>query len=55
MASGARQAPDFVDAVSGLGGDPIDFDAVGADLVVGTANMCIQGLPGMSFVRCARR
>jgi len=39
-----------VDSVSGLAGDPLDFDEVGADLVVGTANKCIQGLPGMAFV-----
>ncbi len=38
----------LVDSVSGLAGDPLDVD--GADLVVGTANKCIQGLPGMSFV-----
>jgi 2-aminoethylphosphonate-pyruvate transaminase len=40
----------LVDSVSGLAGDALDFDEVGADLVVGTANKCIQGLPGMSFV-----
>lgn len=40
----------LIDAVSGLAGDPLDLAAVGADLVVGTANKCIQGLPGMSFV-----
>ena len=40
----------LIDAVSALGGDPLDVEAVGADLVVGTANKCIQGLPGMSFV-----
>ncbi len=40
----------LVDSVSGLGGESIDLDAVGADLVVGTANKCVQGLPGLSFV-----
>lgn len=40
----------LIDAVSALAGDPLDLDAVGADVVVGTANKCIQGLPGMSFV-----
>src|SRR5262245_2232664 len=40
----------LVDSVSGLAGDALDLDAVGADLVVGTANKCIQGLPGLSFV-----
>jgi 2-aminoethylphosphonate-pyruvate transaminase len=40
----------LVDSVSGLAGDPLDVEAVGADLVVGSANKCIQGLPGMAFV-----
>src|SRR5262245_7204974 len=40
----------LVDSVSGLAGDALDFEAVGADLVVGTANKCIQGLPGLAFV-----
>jgi 2-aminoethylphosphonate-pyruvate transaminase len=40
----------LVDAVSGLAGDPLDFETVGADLVVGTGNKCIQALPGMAFV-----
>jgi 2-aminoethylphosphonate-pyruvate transaminase len=40
----------LVDSVSGLGGEPLDLDAVGADLVVGTAGKCIQAFPGMSFV-----
>jgi 2-aminoethylphosphonate-pyruvate transaminase len=38
----------LVDSISGLGGDALAPDAV--DLVVGTANKCIQGLPGMAFV-----
>lgn len=40
----------LVDSISGLAGDPLDLDAAGADLVVGTASKCIQGLPGMAFV-----
>lgn len=40
----------LIDSISGLAGDALDLDAVGADLVVGTANKCIQGLPGMAFV-----
>jgi 2-aminoethylphosphonate-pyruvate transaminase len=38
----------LVDSVSGLAGDALDV--AGVDLVVGTANKCIQGLPGMAFV-----
>jgi 2-aminoethylphosphonate-pyruvate transaminase len=40
----------LVDSISGLAGDPLDLEAVGADVVVGTANKCIQGLPGMAFL-----
>src|SRR2546430_11115146 len=38
----------LVDSISGLAGDPLDVEE--ADLVVGTANKCVQGLPGMAFV-----
>jgi 2-aminoethylphosphonate-pyruvate transaminase len=40
----------LVDSVSGLAGDALDLDAVGADLVVGTGGKCIQGFPGLAFV-----
>ena len=40
----------LVDSVSGLGGDRLDLEEVGADLVVGTAGKCIQAFPGMAFV-----
>jgi len=40
----------LVDSVSGLAGDALDLEAVGADLVVGTGGKCIQGFPGLSFV-----
>lgn len=40
----------LVDSVSGLGGDALDLDEVGADLVVGTSGKCIQGYPGIGFV-----
>src|SRR6185369_15253359 len=39
-----------VDSISGLAGDALDFETAGVDLVVGTANKCIQGLPGVAFV-----
>jgi 2-aminoethylphosphonate-pyruvate transaminase len=40
----------LVDSVSGLAGDPLDLDAVDADLVAGTSGKCIQAFPGMGFV-----
>ncbi len=40
----------LVDSISGLGGEPLDLQAAGVDLCVGTANKCIQGVPGLSFV-----
>jgi 2-aminoethylphosphonate-pyruvate transaminase len=42
----------LVDSVSGLAGDALDFAAV--DLCAGTANKCIQGFPGISFVLARR-
>jgi 2-aminoethylphosphonate-pyruvate transaminase len=39
-----------VDAVSGLGGDALDLDAVGADVVAGTSGKCIQAFPGIGFL-----
>jgi 2-aminoethylphosphonate-pyruvate transaminase len=35
------------DTISGLGGDPIDLEAL--DIAVCTANKLVQGLPGVSF------
>jgi 2-aminoethylphosphonate-pyruvate transaminase len=40
----------IVDAVSSLGGDALDLDEIGADLVVGTSGKCIQAFPGIGFV-----
>lgn len=40
----------LVDSISGLGGEPLDLEAASVDLCVGTANKCIQGVPGVSFV-----
>jgi 2-aminoethylphosphonate-pyruvate transaminase len=44
----------IVDAVSSLGCEPLDVRADGIDWCVGTANKCLEGLPGVSFV-CAPR
>lgn len=45
----AAGASFLVDSISGLGGEALDLDAAGADICVGTANKCIQGVPGIAF------
>ena len=40
----------LVDSISGLGGEEVDVASADIALCVGTANKCIQGLPGVSFV-----
>ncbi len=40
----------IVDSVSGLGGETFDFGDIQPAAVCCTANKCIQGLPGISFV-----
>lgn len=44
----------IVDAMSSFGGIPLDMEALGVDYLVSSANKCIQGVPGFSFV-IARR
>jgi 2-aminoethylphosphonate-pyruvate transaminase len=43
-----------VDAISSLGSEALDVEADHVDWCVGTANKCLEGLPGISFV-CAPR
>ena len=43
-----------VDAMSSFGGIPIDFAAAGIDYLISSANKCIEGVPGFSFVLCRR-
>ena len=43
-----------VDAMSSLFGEPLDFTRKGIDFVMASANKCLQGIPGVSFV-IARR
>lgn len=40
----------MVDAMSSFGGIPIDLDACGVDVLVSSANKCIQGVPGFGFL-----
>jgi 2-aminoethylphosphonate-pyruvate transaminase len=40
----------YLDSVSGLGGEEINLVDDNVDICICTANKCIQGLPGLSFV-----
>ena len=44
----------IVDSMSGFGGIEFDFRACGIDYLISSANKCIEGVPGFSFV-IARR
>ena len=44
----------IVDAMSSFGAIPIDFDRAGIDYLISSANKCIEGVPGFSFVICRR-
>ncbi|MFC9244937.1 2-aminoethylphosphonate aminotransferase [Streptomyces sp. NPDC057136] len=44
----------IVDAISSVGAEPLDIVRDGIDWLVGTANKCLEGMPGVSFV-CASR
>ena len=40
----------MVDAVSSVAGEELDLTRWGIDLIIGSANKCIRGVPGVSFV-----
>ena len=40
----------LADAVSSIAGEELDLAGWGVDLVIGSANKCIRGVPGVSFV-----
>ncbi|AFL69257.1 2-aminoethylphosphonate--pyruvate transaminase [Sulfurospirillum barnesii] len=40
----------IVDAMSSFGGIPIDMDALEIDVLISSANKCIQGVPGFGFI-----
>ena len=42
----------IVDAMSSFGGMPIDFEKASIDYLISSANKCIEGVPGFSFVFC---
>ena len=43
-----------VDAMSSFGAIPIDFAQAGIDYLISSANKCIEGVPGFTFVICRR-
>jgi 2-aminoethylphosphonate-pyruvate transaminase len=40
----------LADTVSSVGGEELDLPGWGVDLVLGSANKCLRGVPGVSFV-----
>lgn len=44
----------LVDSMSAFGGVEFDFRGCGIDYLVSSANKCIEGVPGFSFVLCRR-
>src|SRR6185436_11986065 len=44
----------IVDAMSSFAAVPIDFEAAGIDYLISSANKCVEGVPGFSFVLCRR-
>lgn len=44
----------IVDAMSSFGGVDIEVEKLGIDFIVSSANKCIQGVPGFSFIICRR-
>jgi 2-aminoethylphosphonate-pyruvate transaminase len=51
-----RQGRVFIlDAMSSLGGIPIDIDEFACDYVISSANKCVQGVPGFGFVIARRK
>lgn len=45
----------IVDAMSSFGAYPVDFAACGIDYLISSANKCIEGVPGFSFVFARRK
>lgn len=44
----------FVDAMSSFGAIPVDMSANGIDYLVSSANKCIEGVPGFSFILASK-
>jgi 2-aminoethylphosphonate-pyruvate transaminase len=48
--SASAEKPMLLDGVSSFGGEPIDFAGWNLEAVAATANKCLHGVPGISFV-----
>lgn len=44
----------IVDAMSSFGGIDIPVSGIGIDYIISSANKCVQGVPGFSFIICRR-
>lgn len=44
----------IIDAMSSFGGVDIEVEKLGIDFLISSANKCIQGVPGFSFIICNR-
>ena len=51
---GRRGIVTIVDAMSSMGGVPLDLRSSRADFVISSANKCLQGFPGIAFVIAER-
>ena len=45
----------IVDGMSSFGGVSIDVAGIGIDFIVSSANKCIQGVPGFSYIICSKQ
>ena len=44
----------IVDGMSSFGGVQIDIAGIGIDYIISSANKCVQGVPGFSYIICKR-
>ena len=44
----------IVDGMSSFGGVDIDVKGIGIDFIVSSANKCVQGVPGFSYIICKK-
>jgi 2-aminoethylphosphonate-pyruvate transaminase len=47
-----RERSLILDAMSSFGAIPIDMAALGIDVLISSANKCIEGVPGFAYVLC---